>query len=77
LRRLLEERKTTYTPGNFTVKPIGPNAVVVSYIVQYEGKSGGRVSKGKKTLWRGLNSSGTSMQRSLHATNTREAKVSF
>jgi|SRR5579862_1692329 len=35
-----------YTLSDFTVKPIGPNAALVTYIAQYEGKSGGEVSKG-------------------------------
>jgi len=36
-----------YTLSDFTVKPIGPNAMLVTYLAQYEGKSGGEVSKGK------------------------------
>jgi hypothetical protein len=35
-----------YTLSDFTVKSIGPNAALVTYIAQYEGKSGGEVSKG-------------------------------
>ena len=37
----------SYTLSDFTVKPIGPNAALVTYTAQYEGKSGGEVSKGK------------------------------
>ena len=40
----------SYTLSDFTVKPIGPNAAVVTYIAQYEGKSGGEVSKGKSVF---------------------------
>lgn len=36
----------SYTLSDFTVKPVAPNAVLVTYIAQYEGKSGGDVSKG-------------------------------
>ncbi len=36
----------SYTLSNFTVKPIGPNAALVTYIAQYEGKSGGEILKG-------------------------------
>ncbi len=35
-----------YTLSDFTVKSIGPNAALVTYIAQYDGKSGGEVSKG-------------------------------
>jgi len=37
----------SYTLSGFTVKPIAPNAVLVTYTAQYEGKSGGEVSKAK------------------------------
>jgi hypothetical protein len=37
----------SYKLSDFTVKPIGANAAVVTYRAQYEGKSGGEVSKGK------------------------------
>ena len=40
----------SYTLSDFTVKPISPNAAVVTYIAQYEGKSGGEVSKGKSVF---------------------------
>jgi len=36
----------SYTLSDFTVEPIGPNAALVTYIAQYEGKSGGEVSRG-------------------------------
>lgn len=39
-----------YTLSDFTVKPTGPNTVVVTYIAQYEGKSGGEVSKAKSVF---------------------------
>jgi hypothetical protein len=35
----------SYTLSDFTVKSIGPNAALVTYIAQYEGKSGGEISK--------------------------------
>ncbi|HEX4784802.1 MAG TPA: nuclear transport factor 2 family protein [Candidatus Sulfotelmatobacter sp.] len=35
-----------YTLTEFTIKSIGPNAALVTYIAQYEGKSGGETSKG-------------------------------
>lgn len=37
----------SYTLSDFAVKPIGPNAALVTYTAQYEGKSGGEVSKSK------------------------------
>ena len=40
----------SYTLSDFTVKSIGPNAALVTYIAQYEGKSGGEVSKGKSVF---------------------------
>ncbi len=36
----------SYTLTDFTIKSIGPNAALVTYIAQYEGKSGGETSKG-------------------------------
>jgi len=39
-----------YTLSDFTVKPTGPNTAVVTYIAQYEGKSGGEVSKAKSVF---------------------------
>jgi len=53
-----------YTLSDFNVKSIGPNAALVTYIAQYEGKSGGEVSKAKSAFgevwvraggeWKGL-----------------------
>ena len=40
----------SYTLGDFTVKPIAPNAALVTYIAQYEGKSGGETSKAKSVF---------------------------
>jgi len=40
----------SYTLSDFTVKPTGPNTVIVTYIAQYEGKSGGEVSKAKSVF---------------------------
>jgi Domain of unknown function (DUF4440) len=40
----------SYTLNEFTVKSIGPNAALVTYIAQYEGKSGGEISKGKSVF---------------------------
>jgi hypothetical protein len=37
----------SYTLSDFTVKPISPNAALITYTAQYEGKSGGEISKGK------------------------------
>ena len=39
-----------YTLSDFTVKPLGPNAVLVTYIAQYEGKSGGENQKAKSVF---------------------------
>ena len=54
----------SYTLSDFKVKSIGPNAALVTYIAQYEGKSGGEVSKAKSAFgevwvraggeWKGL-----------------------
>ena len=44
----------SYTLSDFNVRSIGPNAALVTYIAQYEGKSGGEVSKAKSAfgeLW--------------------------
>lgn len=35
-----------YTLSDFTVKPLGPSTVLVTYRAQYEGKSGGETAKG-------------------------------
>ncbi len=39
-----------YTLSDFTVTSLGPNAALVTYIAQYEGKSGGEVSKAKSVF---------------------------
>ena len=39
-----------YTLSDFTVKSTGPNAAVVTYIAQYEGKSGGENLKAKSVF---------------------------
>jgi Domain of unknown function (DUF4440) len=39
-----------YTLSDFTVKPTGPNSAAVTYIAQYEGKSGGEVAKAKSVF---------------------------
>lgn len=44
-----------YTLSDFTVKPIGPNSALVTYVAQYEGKSGGKTQKAKSVfgeVWR-------------------------
>ena len=40
----------SYTLSDFTVKPTGPNTAVVTYIAQYEGKSGGEITKAKSVF---------------------------
>jgi hypothetical protein len=40
----------SYTLGDFTVKPLAPNMALVTYIAQYEGKSGGENSKAKSVF---------------------------
>jgi hypothetical protein len=40
----------SYTLSDFNVKPLGPNSALVTYIAQYQGKSGGEVSKGKSVF---------------------------
>jgi len=40
----------SYTLSDFTLKPLGPKAVLVTYIAQYEGKSGGENSKAKSVF---------------------------
>ena len=39
-----------YTLSDFTIKPLGPNAALVTYIAQYEGKSGGENQKAKSVF---------------------------
>ena len=40
----------SYTLSDFKVKATGPNSAVVTYIAQYEGKSGGEVAKAKSVF---------------------------
>jgi len=40
----------SYTLSDFTVKSVGPNAALVTYVAQYEGKTGGEVSKAKSVF---------------------------
>ena len=40
----------SYTLSDFTVKSLGSNATLVTYIAQYEGKSGGEASKAKSVF---------------------------
>lgn len=40
----------SYTLSDFTVKPLSPNMVLVTYIAQYEGKSGGETAKAKSVF---------------------------
>ncbi|MGC2449409.1 MAG: nuclear transport factor 2 family protein [Candidatus Sulfotelmatobacter sp.] len=40
----------SYTLSDFNVRPTGPNSAVVTYIAQYEGKSGGEVAKAKSVF---------------------------
>jgi len=45
-----------YTLSDFSVKPVGPNSALVTYIAQYEGKSGGETQKAKSLfgeVWTG------------------------
>jgi hypothetical protein len=54
----------SYTLSDFTVKPLSPNTALVTYIADYEGKSGGQASKAKSVFgevwihtgqqWKGL-----------------------
>ncbi|HKU27086.1 MAG TPA: nuclear transport factor 2 family protein [Candidatus Sulfotelmatobacter sp.] len=39
-----------YTLSDFTVTPLGPDSALVTYIAQYEGKSGGQSSKAKSVF---------------------------
>jgi hypothetical protein len=40
----------SYSLSDFTVKSLGPNAALVTYIAQYEGKTGGETSKAKSVF---------------------------
>lgn len=39
-----------YTLSDFTVNSIGPNSALVTYVAQYEGKSGGETQKAKSVF---------------------------
>ena len=39
-----------YTLSDFTVKPIGPNSALVTYVAVYQGKSGGEIQKAKSVF---------------------------
>ncbi len=40
----------SYTLSDFNVKSLGPNSTLVTYIAQYEGKTGGEVAKAKSVF---------------------------
>ena len=40
----------SYTLSDFNVKPLAPNMALVTYIAQYEGKSGGETAKAKSVF---------------------------
>ncbi|MBZ5687134.1 MAG: nuclear transport factor 2 family protein [Acidobacteriia bacterium] len=40
----------SYTLSDFTVKSTAPNTALVTYVAQYEGKTGGEVSKAKSVF---------------------------
>ena len=40
----------SYTLSDFTIKSLGPNSALVTYIAQYEGKTGGETSKAKSVF---------------------------
>lgn len=40
----------SYKLGDFTVKPLAPNTALVTYIAEYEGKSGGENQKAKSVF---------------------------
>src|SRR5215469_12666884 len=40
----------SYTLSDFTIRPIGRDAALVTYVAQYEGKSGGEILKGKSVF---------------------------
>lgn len=39
-----------YTLSDFTVTPIGPNSALVTYVADYQGKSGGEIQKAKSVF---------------------------
>jgi len=40
----------SYTLSDFNLKPLGPKTALITYIAQYEGKSGGENSKAKSVF---------------------------
>lgn len=40
----------SYTLSDFTVTPLGPDSALVTYIAQYEGKSGGESSRARSVF---------------------------
>jgi hypothetical protein len=40
----------SYTLSDFTVKSLGPNSALVTYIARYEGKAGGEATKGNSVF---------------------------
>lgn len=48
-----------YTLSDFTIKSLGPNSALVTYIAQYEGKAGGESSKAKSVFGEVWTRSGT------------------
>jgi hypothetical protein len=40
----------SYTLSDFTIKSLGPNSALVTYIAQYEGKTGAETSKAKSVF---------------------------
>jgi hypothetical protein len=49
----------SYTLSDFTVKSLGPNSALVTYIAQYEGKTGGESSKARSVFGEVWTRSGT------------------
>jgi hypothetical protein len=45
-----EYELVSYKLSDFTVQPLGANAALVTYIAQYEGKSGGEATKAKSVF---------------------------
>lgn len=45
-----EYELVSYALSDFNVKPLAPNMALVTYIAQYEGKSGGEIAKAKSVF---------------------------
>jgi hypothetical protein len=45
-----EYELVSYTLSDFAIRSLGPNAALVTYIAQYEGKSGGETQKAKSVF---------------------------